>query len=262
MKSARTTYEQEHAGTLVSGGLSNAQPGDLILFYSGSISAGNSSHVGIYAGDGQMIHCSGGRANTFSNPGRGVCMGSVAADGRRYVIRRVATAVHTDEAGPEELLALLEKYNTRLEADKEKGVKWWYTNKGTPSTWAAATSINAKKATNCAQLIRWALKELGVIEKNDFFYFTYNNTFKWGGSTESHLKAHAEIIPVHKRARSLIASGYLKPGDICCWHSLQHINVYAGKNKWFDAGRGGTNGHWENFGHEDQDGWEDAHVCV
>ena len=126
----------------------------------------------------------------------------------------------------------------------------------TPSTWAAATSINAKKATNCAQLIRWALKELGVIEKNDFFYFTYNNTFKWGGSTESHLKAHAEIIPVHKRARSLIASGYLKPGDICCWHSLQHINVYAGKNKWFDAGRGGTNGHWENFGHEDQDGWE------
>ena len=245
-----TTYEQEHAGTLVSGGLSNAQPGDLILFYSGSISAGNSSHVGIYAGDGQMIHCSGGRANTFSNPGRGVCMGSVAADGRRYVIRRVATAVHTDEAGPEELLALLEKYNTRLEADKEKGVKWWYTNKGTPSTWAAATSINAKKATNCAQLIRWALKELGVIEKNDFFYFTYNNTFKWGGSTESHLKAHAEIIPVHKRARSLIASGYLKPGDICCWHSLQHINVYAGKNKWFDAGRGGTNGHWENFGHE------------
>ena len=251
-----TTYEQEHAGTLVSGGLSNAQPGDLILFYSGSISAGNSSHVGIYAGDGQMIHCSGGRANTFSNPGRGVCMGSVAADGRRYVIRRVAMAVHTDEAGPEELLALLEKYNTRLEADKEKGVKWWYTNKGTPSTWAAATSINAKKATNCAQLIRWALKELGVIEKNDFFYFTYNNTFKWGGSTESHLKAHAEIIPVHKRARSLIASGYLKPGDICCWHSLQHINVYAGKNKWFDAGRGGTNGHWENFGHEDQDGWE------
>ena len=251
-----TTYEQEHAGILVSGGLSNAQPGDLILFYTGSILAGNSSHVGIYAGDGQMIHCSGGRANTFSNPGRGVCMGSVAADGRRYVIRRVATAVHTDEAGPEELLALLEKYNTRLEADKEKGVKWWYTNKGTPSTWAAATSINAKKATNCAQLIRWALKELGVIEKNDFFYFTYNNTFKWGGSTESHLKAHAEIIPVHKRARSLIASGYLKPGDICCWHSLQHINVYAGKNKWFDAGRGGTNGHWENFGHEDQDGWE------
>lgn len=92
--------------------------------------------------------------------------------------------------------------------------------------------------------------------RKDFFYFTYNNTFKWGGSTESHLKAHAEIIPVHKRARSLIASGYLKPGDICCWHSLQHINVYAGKNKWFDAGRGGTNGHWENFGHEDQDGWE------
>ena len=105
------------------------------------------------------------------------------------------------------------------------------------STWAAATSINAKKATNCAQLIRWALKELGVIEKNDFFYFTYNNTFKWGGSTESHLKAHAEIIPVHKRARSLIASGYLKPGDICC--NDHHCGIYIGDGQMIHAPRTG-----------------------
>ena len=181
-----TTYEQEHAGILVSGGLSNAQPGDLILFYTGSILAGNSSHVGIYAGDGQMIHCSGGRANTFSNPGRGVCMGSVAADGRRYTVRRVATAVHADEAGPEELLALLEKYNTRLEADKEKGIKWWYTNKGTPSTWAAATSAKAKKATNCAQLIRWALKEQGVIEKMTSFILL-TTTRSSGAEARSHI---------------------------------------------------------------------------
>ena len=90
-----TTYEQEHGDTGIGWPFQRTAK-DLILVLPGSISAGNSSHVGIsMAGDGQMIHCSGGRANTFSNPGRGVWHGSVAADGRRYVIRRVATAVYT-----------------------------------------------------------------------------------------------------------------------------------------------------------------------
>ena len=84
-----STYEQENTGTPVEGGLDGAVPGDIILFYSGSIAPGNSSHVGIYAGDGQMIHCSGGRANTYANPGRGVIMSQVAADGRPYLVRRI-----------------------------------------------------------------------------------------------------------------------------------------------------------------------------
>ncbi|MGW1002337.1 NlpC/P60 family protein [Streptomyces sp. NPDC002520] len=44
----RTTYDQVNAGTTVS--LSNAQPGDLIFFYD------DLSHVGIYIGNGMMIH--------------------------------------------------------------------------------------------------------------------------------------------------------------------------------------------------------------
>ena len=71
------------------GGLDGAAPGDIILFYSGGIAPGNSSHVGIYAGDGQMVHCSGGRANTLANPGRGVIMSPVASDGRPYLVRRI-----------------------------------------------------------------------------------------------------------------------------------------------------------------------------
>lgn len=84
-----STYEQENTGTPVEGGLDGAMPGDIILFYSGGIAPGNSSHVGIYAGDGQMVHCSGGRANTLANPGRGVIMSPVAADGRPYLVRRI-----------------------------------------------------------------------------------------------------------------------------------------------------------------------------
>lgn len=44
----RTTYDQVNAGTTVS--LADAQPGDLIFFYS------DVSHVGIYIGNGMMIH--------------------------------------------------------------------------------------------------------------------------------------------------------------------------------------------------------------
>ncbi|MHC3468307.1 C40 family peptidase [Streptomyces sp. 7R007] len=44
----RTTYDQVNAGTTVS--LADAQPGDLIFFYD------DVSHVGIYIGNGMMIH--------------------------------------------------------------------------------------------------------------------------------------------------------------------------------------------------------------
>ncbi|TXS39725.1 glycoside hydrolase [Streptomyces sp. uw30] len=44
----RVTYDQVNAGTTVS--LSNAQPGDLVFFYD------DITHVGIYIGNGMMIH--------------------------------------------------------------------------------------------------------------------------------------------------------------------------------------------------------------
>jgi cell wall-associated NlpC family hydrolase len=44
----RTTYDQVNAGTTVS--LANARPGDLIFFYD------NIGHVGLYIGNGMMIH--------------------------------------------------------------------------------------------------------------------------------------------------------------------------------------------------------------
>ena len=52
---------------------SNMQPGDLVFFGSD----GNASHIGIYIGNGQMIHSSGGSNNTASNPGKGVSVTNV-----------------------------------------------------------------------------------------------------------------------------------------------------------------------------------------
>lgn len=64
---------------------SDMRPGDLI-FYGKD---GKASHIGIYIGDGQMIHSSGGSKNTKSNPGKGVSVANVEhrsdfLEARRY----------------------------------------------------------------------------------------------------------------------------------------------------------------------------------
>lgn len=49
------------------------QPGDLI-FYGKN---GEASHIGIYIGNGKMVHSSGGSKNTKANPGKGVTVANV-----------------------------------------------------------------------------------------------------------------------------------------------------------------------------------------
>ncbi|MBV2153621.1 NlpC/P60 family protein [Kitasatospora sp. SUK 42] len=46
----RTSQEQASAGTRIGTDLSQAQPGDMLIFY------GDAHHVGIYAGNGQVLH--------------------------------------------------------------------------------------------------------------------------------------------------------------------------------------------------------------
>lgn len=63
---------------------SDMQPGDLIFFGKN----GNASHIGIYIGNGQMIHSSGGSNNTKSNPGKGVTIANVDYRGDFLEARR------------------------------------------------------------------------------------------------------------------------------------------------------------------------------
>lgn len=68
----RTTAQGYRSyGTSVS--KSDMQAGDLVFFGKN----GNASHVGIYIGNGQMIHSSGNSKNTKSNPGKGVSVTNV-----------------------------------------------------------------------------------------------------------------------------------------------------------------------------------------
>ena len=67
------TTAQGYRGYGTSVGKAEMQPGDLI-FYGKD---GNASHVGIYIGNGKMVHSAGGSKNTASNPGKGVSVASV-----------------------------------------------------------------------------------------------------------------------------------------------------------------------------------------
>ena len=68
----RTTAQgYRNSGTVVS--KSDMQPGDLIFFGDKN----NASHIGIYVGNGQMIHSTGRSNNTKDNPGKGVIISSV-----------------------------------------------------------------------------------------------------------------------------------------------------------------------------------------
>jgi len=71
-KIGRTTAQGYRShGTSVN--KADMQPGDLVFFGKNN----NASHIGIYIGNGQMIHSSGGSKNTKSNPGKGVSITNV-----------------------------------------------------------------------------------------------------------------------------------------------------------------------------------------
>ena len=72
----RVTYDQVNAGTTVS--LSDAQPGDLVFFYD------DISHVGLYIGNGMMIHA--------PKPGAYVREESIYYDGESSIYRVVRPA--------------------------------------------------------------------------------------------------------------------------------------------------------------------------
>ena len=85
------TVSMEGSGTLVEeNSTDKALPGDIVLFFSGGIAPGNSTHVGIYIGNGQMVHCSGNRMNkTPETAGPGVMVTMVSGDGRPWQVRRI-----------------------------------------------------------------------------------------------------------------------------------------------------------------------------
>lgn len=154
------------------------------------------------------------------------------------------------------LLAILQKYSDQVKADKAAGIKWGYSNSGKliRNTWQIAydeTRSGGIAYVNCALTPVWALREMGVIGSKNF-YGQLGGTIKYCGgaaaqaNTKAMLEKYCDIIPVYKTPNQLLAEGNLLPGDICTWVEYQHTNVYAGNGKWYDSGRNGSIGGYQN----------------
>ena len=145
-------------------------------------------------------------------------------------------------------LNVLQSYSNRIQSDSANGAVWRYSNSGAASTWSAALSAIQKKGytyCNCALLPRWGLRELGIIDSKNFWGLA-GGGIQFRGNVKEQLLKHCEIIKVYKTPNQLLAEGNLHPGDICTWVEYQHTNVYAGDGLWYDSGRSGAVGGYQN----------------
>ena len=140
------------------------------------------------------------------------------------------------------------KFQAQLEADIKAGKNWEYHNpsKYLEEQWGNALK-KGKRACNCALLARWALKEAGLIPQDTkIFYGKLGGTIQWGSGTKEAVTAACDLVSVQNRTvKQLLDDGTLRPGDIVTYVHLQHTNIYAGGNKWYDAGHAYCSGAGE-----------------
>lgn len=161
-----------------------------------------------------------------------------------------ATGNQSGKSKAQQFLNILQKYSNQVKSDKAAGFRWGYSNSSSlaPNTWDKAYAASRSKGisyVNCALLPRWALREMGIINTKNFWGLI-GGGIQFRGDVKEQLLKHCEIIKVYKTPNQLLAEGNLLPGDICTYVDYQHTNVYAGNGKFYDSGRNGAIGSWQN----------------
>lgn len=155
-------------------------------------------------------------------------------------------------ASASRFLKILEKYSNQIKSDKAKGITWAYRNSGASKTWSDAVKRGKKDGitySNCALMVNWAFREMGIIDKRSFWgeaggeiHYTSNSK----GSVKNMILKKCNIIAVYKTPQQLLDEGFLKPGDICTYVDYRHTNVYAGNGQWYDSGRSSAVGGYQD----------------
>ena len=155
----------------------------------------------------------------------------------------------------QKFLSIMSHYSEVAQSDAKNGRRWTYNYSRTKYTFAK-TAATTRTAT-CVMLPVWGLVDLGLIEEGDQFNKPHTGRdskitfFKRGKSKDKKEKALVKarfenslefIDGGFKSAKTLINNGTMQPGDIIFWGSLEHVSVYAGNKRWYDAGRVGPNG--------------------
>ena len=143
-----------------------------------------------------------------------------------------------------DLLAKLASYQKRLEKDLANKKKWIYSNSGASSRFSAAVN-NGNRKCNCALLARWALRDLGLLN-SDNFWGEKGGIIIWRGTSEKQIKKNFDVIKINNvTVDTLLKTNQLMAGDILTYKDMQHTNVYAGNGKWYDGGHAYCSGSGE-----------------
>ena len=165
-----------------------------------------------------------------------------------FVGRAAMTSNTAGGTSSSAILSQCAKFQTQLNSDIKKGIKWTRTTKADnlAEDWSRAKT--QKHTSNALLFIRWALREAGLLSKiSGRFNPSTNGDITFTGTAKDELGKQFDIISVKsKTVNQMVASGDLKPGDIVSYVSFNHMNIYAGNGKWYDAGsaycKGSTEG--------------------
>ena len=154
-------------------------------------------------------------------------------------------------------LDIIKGYSDDIAEHEKEGIYWVYCNSGCKLTYdkVLATAkegemVNGKRVhrvkVNCAQIVDWALVDIGIFEDGMKLWGKADNTVQYVNGAKEALEKWCDVREYGangKTASQLEEEGLLVAGDICTWGSADyggpHTNVYAGDGQWYDAGRGG-----------------------
>lgn len=130
-----------------------------------------------------------------------------------------------------------QKYDKQVKADAKTNNPWRYYNSQTSGTFNAAVKNNNHRA-NCATIANWALRDLKVFVAGNYIWGRVDGKLMCSDETMAALKKHCKVIHVNgkKTIAQAIKDNTLQAGDIVTYQNIQHTNIYAGNNRWYDAG--------------------------
>ena len=147
---------------------------------------------------------------------------------------------------PKTIIDCMKIYQAKLKADLKIGKVWRYSNHGCSGTFEAAEKNENFKA-NCATIANWCFRKLKVFKSGNYFWGKQGGTLVCSDATLAILKKNCKIIHVNgkKTVDQLLTDGTLQAGDILTYVNLQHTNIYAGGDEWYDAGHAYCKGSGE-----------------
>lgn len=138
---------------------------------------------------------------------------------------------------PKTIIDCMKIFQKQLKADIKAGKIWRYFNSKVSGTFDAAEKNDNLRA-NCATIANWALRKLKVFKAGNYFWGRLGGTLACDDATLKILTETCEVIHIggKKTVGQLIKNGTLRAGDIVTYVDIQHTNIYAGDDHWYDAG--------------------------